>query len=159
MKATLPSNNRRESLQIDLGEPEIGGSKSLNGELGFKAALEINVLNWPNFGDVGGPYQSQLRIAGLWLPVRALGELHRAIVAWLTLPMDKLATAHLDREFELAGRLGQSLRLHFGEHHLGHLSISIDVNAEIQSRVKLSTDQSCLQQFAAELDTAIVDHL
>lgn len=152
MKATLPSNRGHEHFQLDFGEPE-----RLAGEVGLLSMLDIRVPEW---GDVG-PLPCRITVPGLWLRVRALIELHTAIVTWLAQPMETLATTALDRCFELAGSRGQSLRLQFQNRKggvPGHQDLSVALVAAFRTEVGFTTDPSCLNQFAAELDVAVDDY-
>ncbi|HEV8388729.1 MAG TPA: hypothetical protein VGQ35_02745 [Dongiaceae bacterium] len=148
MKATLPSNRGHEHFQLEFGEP-----RRLAGEVGLLSTLDIRVPEWVD----DGPLPCQLRIAGLWIRVKALIELHAAIVTWLALPLEELATSAFHGGFELAGRPGQSLSLRFWEvkHGMpGHQPVSVAVAAAFETDVSFTTDPSCLDQFAAELDVA-----
>jgi hypothetical protein len=152
MKATLPSNRGHERFQLDFGEP-----KRLAGEVGLMSTLDIRVPEWGE----AGPLPCQIRVPGLWLRVTALIELHTAIVTWLAQPLETLATTALDRGFELAGNHGQSLRLQFQDRKggvPGHQALSVTLAAAFHTEVGFTTDPSCLDQFAAELDVAVDDY-
>lgn len=97
----------------------------------------------------------------MWVRVKALIEVHTAIVTWLALPLEKLAVNDLNGDFELAGTSGQSLRLRFEGHKgisLGHQGVSVAVVAAFKTDASFSTDPSCLQQFAAELAVTIDEY-
>jgi hypothetical protein len=99
--------------------------------------------------------------SGLWLRVGALIELHTAIVTWLAQPLESLAIKALDRGFELAGMHGQSLHLQFQNRQggmPGHQGLSVALVAAFRTEVGFTTDPSCLNQFAAELDVAVDDY-
>jgi len=152
MKATLPSNRGHEHFQLDFGEP-----KRLAGAVGLLSTLDIRIPEW---GDAG-PLPCQIRVPGLWLRVGALIELHTAIVTWLAGPLETLAAKGLDRGFELAGKHGQGLRLQFQDRKSGmpgHQGVSVVLAVAFQAEVGFTTDPSCLDQFAAELDVAVDDY-
>jgi hypothetical protein len=152
MKATLLSNRGHEHLQLDFDEP-----KRLAAEVGLLSTLDIRVPEW---GD-DGPLPCQIRVPGLWLRIGALIELHTAIVTWLAQPLEMMAAKALDRGFELAGKHGQSLRLQFQDRKggiPGHQGVSVALAAAFHTEVGFTTDPSCLDQFAAELDVAVDDY-
>jgi hypothetical protein len=152
MKATLPSNRGHEHFQLNFG-----ASKRLAGEVTLLSTLDIRVPEW---GDAG-PLPCQITVPGLWLRVRGLIELHTAIVTWLAQPLETMAITPLDRGFELAGHRGQSLRLQFQDRKggvPGHQDLSVALVAAFRTEVGFTTDPSCLDQFAAELDVAVDDY-